>query len=197
MNLFDRIKGDKIAVGTCGILVLSIIARIIQVVVLVSATEYFPLTKDNMLSVIVGLAPAVLLFVYVVLFYKKEDTQWILSIVFIIQLCVSLWSAYEDYVANDGLDGTVLWSNLIWIVYYAVLIYAIYKGFENIVLLKLMIGGMSLYAMVGSVGNVALLISYFPDETAMIISQVIAVAGYFCYYLATFLFVPKVVEENS
>lgn len=196
MDSFERIKGDIIAIATCAVLGLSVIARIVQAAVLHLATDMFPLTEENIWSVLIGLAPSVFLLIYVMFFYKQENKQWILPLVYVLQLCIAVWSTWVDYESMGSLSSA-LFVNLIWIVYYVFLIYVTYKGIDSILLIRIVIGGISLYSTLGSVVTVHTLISYFPEETVMITAQVIAVIGYCCYYLATFLIVPKVVEENN
>ncbi|MBQ8627483.1 MAG: hypothetical protein IJ419_15165 [Agathobacter sp.] len=74
---------------------------------------------------------------------------------------------------------------------------ATYKDFVNALVARIVIGGMSLYAMAGSVVTWQTLVELFSEEKAVVVSQIVALVGYFCYYLATFLIVPKVIEEKD
>lgn len=195
MNLFERIKNDKLAISTCIVLVGSIAAKLIQALMLHLMTDYYPVSSENMMITGLGMLPSVMLLVYVLVFYKSEMPQLLLPGTFVVQLLVSVWSAWTDYMMLGIWNASIVFSNLIWIVYYAFLVFATYKGFENGTVLKVAIAVMSLYAMLGSVVTWYTLLRTFPEETVMIVSQAIAIVGYFCYYLATFLIVPKAAEE--
>lgn len=195
MNLFDRIKEDRIAVWTCIALAGSIVAKLVQAIILHTMTDYYPVSTESMINTGMGLLPSVMLLVYVLVFYKAKLSQLLLPCVFVFQLLVSVWSAWLDYTLLGSLDIGIVFSNLVWILYYAFLIFATYKGFENAIVTRVVIGIMSLYALSGSAVTWYTLVSMFPEETVMIVSQAIAVVGYLCYYLATFLIVPKAAEE--
>lgn len=195
MNLFDRIKEDKLAVWTCIVLFGAIAAKLIQAIILHTMTDYYPVSTESMINTGLGLLPSVMLFVYVLVFYKSEMSQLLLPCVFVFQLLVSVWSAWLDYSLVGRLYIGIVFGNLVWILYYAFLIFATYKGFENDTVLKVAIGVMSLYSLFGSVVTWITLVRTFPEETAMIVSQAVAIVGYLCYYLATFLIVPKAAEE--
>lgn len=195
MNLFERVKEDKLAVSTCIVLGGSIAAKLIQAFILHLMTDYYPVSTENLMITGLGMLPSVMLLVYVLIFYKSEKVQLLLPCTFVVQLLVSLWSAWTDYMMLGRWDANIVFSNLVWIVYYAFLVFATYKGFENGTVLKVAIAVMSLYAMFGSVVTWYTLFRTFPEETVMIVTQAIAIVGYFCYYLATFLIVPKAAEE--
>ena len=197
MNMLERIKTDKLAIGTCVALVLSIVARILQVVVLKLTTDYFPLNQDNLITVLMGLAPSVLLLVYVLCFYKTDMPQLLLPIVFLFQLGVALWSAWVDFQIGMMPSTTVVSTNLIWVVYYAFLFFVTYKGFEKVLIIKIVTAVMGVYSTIGSLVTWFTLVRMFGEETEMIVSQGIAIIGYTCYYVATFLIVPKAVEGNG
>lgn len=194
MNLFNRIKEDKLAVWTCIVLWGSIVMKLLQALILHTMTDYYPVSTDNMIITGLGLLPSVMLLVYVLVFYKSEMSQLLLPCTFVFQLLVSAWSAWSDYMVLGRWNASIVFSNLVWILYYVFLVFATYKGFENAIVLKVVIGAMSLYSMFGSVVTWCTLVSMFPEETVMIVSQAVAIVGSFCYYVATFLIVPKAAE---
>lgn len=195
MNIFERIKEDKLAVSTCIVLVGSIAAKLIQALILHLMTDYYPVSTENIMITGLGMLPSVMLLVYVLIFYKSEMSQLLLPCTFVFQLLVSVWSGWMDYTMLGSWNISIVFRNLVWILYYAFLIFATYKGFESTMVLKVVIGVLSLYAMFGSVVTWYTLFQKFPKETVMIVSQAVAIVGYFCYYLATFLIVPKAAEE--
>ncbi len=197
MNRVEIIKNDKMAIATLLALFVSFVTKCLQVIVLHVMTDYMPATEENIISVLMGLAPTLLLAGFVVLFYKNSQTNWLLSIVFAVQLAASLLGAWVEYEALGYMEAGFVFRNGLWIAYYLFLTYICYKGFDHILAARIIIAGMSLYAMIGSVVTFQTVANMFPEEEGMIISQAIALVGYLAYYVATFLIVPSVLKETS
>lgn len=197
MNRFEILKKDKTAIVTCVMLVISFVAKCLQAIILHVKTDYMPATEENIINVLLGLAPTVLLAGYIILFYKNEKTNWMLSLVFAAQLAITLLFAWSEYQGLGNMDASFVVQNGPWIVYYLFLTYICYKGFDNITLTRVIIAGMSLYAMFSSVVTLMTLAEFFPEEKELIVCQIIAVVGFLAYYLATFLIVPRVLKETS
>ena len=196
MSLFDRIKEDKVAIASSVLLLGACLAKLLQAIILHLMTDLYPFTSDNMINTGIGLMPTIMLLVYIFMYYKTEKPQLLLCCTFVFQFAVTALYAWEDYqISEEILTGGWVFSNLIWLVYYAFLIYVTYKGFENIVLIRVFMGIMIAYSVVSSLVTLFVVIGFFSEETVILTSQAIAVVGNICYYLATFLIVPKVAEE--
>ena len=196
MSLFDRIKEDKVAVTTAILLMVSLLMKLLQAGILHLMTEMYPLTSDNIINTGLGLMPTVMLLVYVLVYYKTEKPQLLLCCTFVLQLAVTALYAWTDYQVLGGkVSGGWVFSNLVWLVYYAFLIYVTYKGFDHIVAIKVIMGAMIAYSVISSVVTLLVVWRMFPEETVILGTQLIAIVGNVGYYLATFLIVPKAVEE--
>lgn len=195
MDLFERIKEDKIAVATSVLLMLAMLAKLLQAGILHIMTEYYPLTSDNILNTAMGLMPTIMLLAYVLVYNKTDKPQLLLPCTFVFQFAVTALYAWVDYQAYGEVSGGFIFENGIWLLYYGFLIYVTYKGFENINMIRWIMGIMIAYSIVSGVVTLITAITFFPEETVLITSQVIAMIGNICYYLATFLIVPKAVEE--
>ena len=196
MNLFDRIKEDKLAVVSSCLLMGALLTKLLQAGILHVMTDYYPLTSSNILNNAIGLMPTIMLLAYVLVYYKTEKPQLLLPCTFIFQLAVTALYAWMDLQEYGRISGGWIFSNGIWILYYAFLIYVTYKGFENIKMIRVIMGIMIAYSSIATVLTLVTAIRYFPEETVLIASQMVATVGNICYYLATFLIVPKVVEED-
>ena len=196
MGLFDRIKEDKVAMTTSVLLMISLLMKLLQAGMLHLMTDMYPLTSDNIINTGLGLMPTVMLLVYVLVFYKTEKSQLLLCCTFVFQFAVTAMYAGEDYQILGGkVSGGWVFSNLVWLVYYAFLIYVTYKGFDYIVAIKVIMGAMIAYSVISSVVTLLVVWRMFPEETVILGTQLIAILGNIGYYLATFLIVPKAVEE--
>ena len=196
MGLFDRIKEDKVAMTTSVLLMISLLMKLLQAGMLHLMTDMYPLTSDNIINTGLGLMPTVMLLVYVLVFYKTEKSQLLLCCTFVFQFAVTAMYAGEDYQILGGkVSGGWIFSNLVWLVYYAFLIYVTYKGFDYIVAIKVIMGAMIAYSVISSVVTLLVVWRMFPEETVILGTQLIAILGNIGYYLATFLIVPKAVEE--
>ena len=196
MNILERVKKNRTAEWTCVLLACSLIAKLVQAFILHVMTDYYPFSLETMLNTAIGMLPSVMLLVYVLVYYKTQMSQLLLPCTFIFQLIVSVLSLWLDYTELGGLDFSLFMGNFCWIAYYVFLFIATYKHFVNPMVVRIVIGVMSLYAMVSSVITWMTLVEVFAEEKAIVVSQAVAIAGYFCYYLATFLIVPKTIEET-
>ena len=197
MNLLEKLRTDKVTIGTSIALVVALVMKLIQGVILYTMTTYFVFSTETAITLLIGMAPSLLLLGYIVFFYQTDKTQLLLPCVFLFQAVISLGGLLEDYSLTSRLDASIIMGNGIWIVYYIFLFIVTYKGFEHITLLRVVIGAMSLYAMAGSVISLKTMMELFPEETVIIVSQAVAVVGFFAHYLATFLFVPKWASEHE
>lgn len=197
MNLLERIKNDRIAILSCIVLGGSLIAKLVQAFILHTMTDYYPFSSETMINTGIGMLPSVMLLLYVMIFYKTDMPQLLLPCTFLFQLLVSAASFWLDYTASGRLEFSMLMSNVCWVAYYVFLFIATYKDFINALAARIVIGGMSLYAMAGAVVTWLTLVELFSEEKAVVVSQTVALVGYLCYYLATFLIVPKVIEEKD
>ena len=196
MGLFDRIKEDKVAMTTSVLLMISLLMKLLQAGMLHLMTDMYPLTSDNIINTGLGLMPTVMLLVYVLVFYKTEKPQLLLCCTFVLHFAVTAIYAWEEYqIPGRVLMGSWLFSNLIWLAYYAFLIYVTYKGFEHIIAIRVIMGAMIAYSLMSSTVTLFVVWRMFPEETVVLVSQLIAIVGNFGHYLATFLIVPKAVEE--
>ena len=196
MSLFDRIKEDKVVVTTSILLMISLLMKLLQAGILHLMTDMYPLTSDNIINTGLGLMPTVMLLVYVLVYYKTEKPQLLLCCTFVLQLAVTALYAWTDYQVLGGkVSGGWVFSNLVWLVYYAFLIYVTYKGFDHIVAIKVIMGVMIAYSVISATVTLFVVWRMFPEEIVILGSQLIAIVGNVGYYLATFLMVPKVVEE--
>lgn len=193
--MFERIKDDKIAVTTSIVLMAAMLMKLLQAGILSIMTDYYPLTFDNIINTALGLMPTIMLLAYVLVYYKTEKPQLLLACTFVIQFAITALYAWTEYQAYGVINGSVVLGNGIWLLYYAFLIYVTYKGFENINMIRVVMGGMIAYSIFSGMVTLTAFASYFPKETVMIATQVIALVGNICYYVATFIMVPKAVEE--
>ncbi|MBE5888310.1 MAG: hypothetical protein E7283_05665 [Lachnospiraceae bacterium] len=196
MGLFDRIKEDKVAMTTSVLLMISLLMKLLQAGMLHLMTDMYPLTSDNIINTGLGLMPTVMLLVYVLVFYKTEKSQLLLCCTFVFQFAVTAMYAWEDYqILGEKVSGGWVFSNLVWLVYYAFLIYVTYKGFEYIIAIKVIMGAMIAYSVISATVTLFVVWRTFPEETVILVSQLIAIVGNLGHYLATFMIVPKAVEE--
>ncbi len=190
-----RIQGDIIAGVTMLLLIGSVALKVTQALVLHFMTEYYPLEMDTMINTVIGLAPGILLLIYMICYYKTQKTQILLTGVFVLHFTVTTLYAWLAYPPQEGLTPNFVFENLIWMVYYAFLVFVTYKGFEGDTVIRIVMGIMILYSVAGSVVTWATVLRIFPEEVTFLTSQAIAILGNICYYAATFLIVPKAIKE--
>lgn len=196
MRILDRLKTDKIAVMACIVLAGALVLKLVQAVILHIMTDFYPVTTETVFTTLIGMAPSIMLMGYLLFFYKTDKPQLLLPCTFLFQLAITGVVFWVDYNTISNLGAKEIINYVCWIVYYIFLFFVTYKGFENAMLIRVVIVGMSLYSIVASVVTWLSLIETFPEETVIIVSETVAILGYMCHYLAMALIVPKVAEES-
>ena len=139
MNLLEKLRTDKVTIGTSIALVVALVMKLIQGVILYTMTTYFVFSTETAITLLIGMAPSLLLLGYIVFFYQTDKTQLLLPCVFLFQSVISLGGLLEDYSLTSRLDASIIMGNGIWIVYYIFLFIVTYKGFEHITFLSVVI----------------------------------------------------------